>query len=329
MDDYFFEEGGLDKEQWKAYAKVIGYTGDNGWRIMLNYYFKDRLISEWDAIFYNDIAPILFEGIYNKIGLERIGLGNLHFAGIDFSAEKRYKGGDTIARINLRGNGSNIKRNQIERLKITFANTGNLNSNLVTLTIRNVTIRFSTSHYNGTLYNGFIGDDLIDGTEIYTPENANEKRNPKMEDRYLADKLIVRLNSNLEHYNKALWRNLVVERRFMLLDGFIIETYDDFGQPADFRSLASIVKNEMIGIAGNALVMPVAPGYKIDRTYVIVPTIEGPVEELELFEHYKPLTPIPPYRISFPTIGGVYAEAIQGACDAWEKGKREHLAGLG
>jgi hypothetical protein len=313
IDYNFFEEGGFDKAQWTAYARLLGKTTDAQMFDWLSYYFKDRLISEWDSIYYNDIAPLVFEKIYKNISL-----GN--FSAIDFSAETKYKGGNIQMRINLRGNGSNKRRKEITELQVAFANAAGLTNDLVTLTTKNVTIRYSTSHYNGVLFSGYVGDDLVDGSTLYTPENANEKRNPKKEDAYMAKKLIEHLNSNLEHYNKTLWRNLDRDRRYMLLDGFNIETYNDFGQPVGFRSLASVVKNELIGISGNSLIMPVAPGYKIDRTFVVAQPIEGSTEELNLFEHYKPLTPIPPYRISIPS-KGVFAEAVQGACDACEKVK--------
>ena len=86
-------------------------------------------------------------------------------------------------------------------------------------------------------------------------------------------------------------QDLDKDKLYLLLDGFNIETYNDFGLPNGFRSLASVVKNELIGISGNSLIMPVAPGYKIDRTYIVEQPIEGPAEEINLFDHYKPLTP--------------------------------------
>lgn len=306
IDDNFFEEGGFDKAQWTAYASLLGKNVND----LLSYYFKDRLISEWDGIYYNDIAPLVFESICNKISIGG-------FSAIDFSSESKYRGGDVSMRINLRGTGSNKKRNEITSLNIAFSNSASLTNDLVTLNIKNVTVRYSTSHYNGVLLSGYAGDDLIDGTVFPTPENANEKRNPRKEDEYLAAKLIEHLNSNLEYYNKVLWRNLDVDRRFMLLDGFNIETYDDFGQPIGFRSLASVLKNELTGIAGNSLIMPVAPGYKIDRSYIVEAPIEGPVAEINLFDRYKPLTPMQPYRISIPS-KGVFAEAVLGQCDACE-----------
>jgi hypothetical protein len=309
FDANFFETGGFDKAQWEAYASLLGKNVFD----MLGYYFKERLISEWDSIFYNDIAPLLFERICNNISIGG-------FSALDLSSETKYKGNFASMKINLRGTGSNKKRNEISQLQLAFANTAALNNDLVTLSVRNVNIRYSTAHYNGVIYSGYVGDDLVDGSLLYTPENANEKRNPKKEDAYIAARLVAHLNSNLEHYNKALFRELDPDRRLMLLDGFNIETYNDFGVPIGKRSLASVVKNELVGISGNALIMPVAPGYKLDRSYVVQQPIQGPAVITSLFDHYKPLTPIPPYRISIPS-KGVFAEAVQGACDACEKVK--------
>lgn len=127
------------------------------------------------------------------------------------------------------------------------------------------------------------------------------------------------LNSHLEYYNKVLWYNLDSDRRYLLLDGFQIQTYDDLNQPSVLRSLASVVKNKLIGIAGNSLIFPVAAGVKIDRSYIVV-THDNEETRISLFDHFRPLTPPEPYRISVPT-RGVYAEAIQGACDACESEK--------
>ena len=99
----------------------------------------------------------------------------------------------------------------------------------MTLNIEDLRITYSTAHYNGVLYSGSVGDDLLDDATLDIPESADEKRNPRREDRYLAAKLIEHLNSNLEYYNKVLWCQLDPDRRFMLLDGFSIQVYDDDG----------------------------------------------------------------------------------------------------
>ena len=54
----------------------------------------------------------------------------------------------------------------------------------------------------------------------------------------------------------------------MLLDGFDIQVFNDYGLPIGTRqrSLASVVKNELVTVAGNSLVLPVAPGYRVSAT---------------------------------------------------------------
>lgn len=86
----------------------------------------------------------------------------------------------------------------------------------------------------------------------------------------------------------------------------------------------------MIGIAGNSLIMPVAPGHKLDPSYELRPLLDehgepeldddGNVryEQVDLLDHYRPLMPSPPYRVSVPT-RGVFAEAVMGACNSCEK----------
>jgi hypothetical protein len=44
----------------------------------------------------------------------------------------------------------------------------------------------------------------------------------------------------------------------------------------------------------------------------------GKAEKVSLLDHYKPLTPIPPYRLSVPT-RGIYAEAVIGSCNSCEE----------
>ena len=72
------------------------------------------------------------------------------------------------------------------------------------------------------LFSGTLNDDLLDGTELYIPVRADEKRDPRMEDRHSVDKLVEHLNTNLEHYNKAIWAELDPDRRYLLLDRFSI-----------------------------------------------------------------------------------------------------------
>jgi len=171
-----------------------------------------------------------------------------------------------------------------------------------------------------------VGNDLLDedfatsGATLPTPLTKRDQRNPRKEDEYIVEELFEHLNSNLEHYNKVLWRNLDPDRRYMLLDGFSIQIFDRSGNPLlPHRSLASVVKNDLITIVGNALVFPVADGYNVSQTHIIENSEEA---QPSLLDHYRPVREVEPYRLSVPT-RGVYMESVMGQCDACENVKED------
>ncbi len=92
------------------------------------------------------------------------------------------------------------------------------------------------------------------------------------------------------------------ERRFMLLDGIVAPG------KANGRSVASVVENRLLGIAGNSLIMPVAAGNQLD------PTMD---ETFDLFAQYY-TEDEDPMRLSLPT-KGVYAESVMGKCNSCEE----------
>lgn len=316
----FFAGGLLDRQQWERYAAALGYPDVLA---MLNYYFRGRLIAEWDEIFANDIAPVVVDKVVD-------GLRLTDFA-TDVTAGARYTGGHRVIRLTVSGTTSKARRDlpaQLE-LRVNDSTLAALRGQVV-LTVENVRLEYSTPHFNGLLHASAPGDDLLDGVRLDIPESPDERRNPRREDRYLAAALLDHLNANLEYYNKVLWSRLDPDRRFMLLDGFAIQTFDDDGVPipgpAGLRSLASVVKNDVIAVAGNSLVLPVAPGCRVSGAFVPpAPPADGEAAERPtLLDHYRPLTPVPPYRISVPT-KGVFAEAVQGACNACERIETDRL----
>lgn len=169
-------------------------------------------------------------------------------------------------------------------------------------------LRYRTAHLSDALFrDAFIRNDLtgFDDVRIETPLNRQELRNPREEDKELARNLLDHLNENIERYHHALWARMSDDRRYMLLDGFEAPN-------SDGRSVASVVENELIGIVGNCLILPVSRGFHLD------PTFNQAVEEpVDLLEHYEPNTPIEPSRVAIPT-RGVYAEAVMGACNSCE-----------
>ncbi|HXF76240.1 MAG TPA: peptidase C39, partial [Methylomirabilota bacterium] len=169
-------------------------------------------------------------------------------------------------------------------------------------------LRYRTKYSSDYLFrdsrilNDLMGGDVV---RIFTPLSRQELRNPREEDKELARHLLDHLNEHIEHYHHAIWWRMSPDRRFMLLDGF--EAPNSGG-----RSVASVVENELIGIVGNCLIMPVARGFHLDPTFR-----QDEEEPVDLIEHYQPSTPIEPTRIAIPT-RGVYAEAVMGACNSCE-----------
>jgi hypothetical protein len=77
-----------------------------------------------------------------------------------------------------------------------------------------------------------------------------------------------------------------------------------------------VVENRLIGIAGNALIMPVVPGIHLDPTMVRFDQEDQPLL-ISLIDLYQPVAPPPIARFAVPT-KGVFAEAVQGSCNACE-----------
>ena len=318
FDDNFFNKGKdiIDETLWRSYAILLNYGSDVFG--MLDNYFSGKLISEWEEIYNNEIAPVVFERIMETVHFEPMSKGGISAR---FSPAIKYNGGEKQIGIHVNAGSTSLKRNQFDlNLVIAASSDGHIANlkDLVTFDVREVQLNYSTPHYNGVLYAGYSGVSLFGGVSLFIPENSDEKRDPKKEDIFIVNKLIEHLNSNLEYYNKILWYRLDPDRRYMLLDGFNIDVFNDLGAPLPPRSLGSVVKNQLITVAGNSLVFPVAAGYKVNTSYVLEESPEGNKARVSLFDHYKPLTPVDPYRISVPT-RGVFAETLQSYCNACEK----------
>jgi hypothetical protein len=307
----FFDGNETDRLAWEAYATILGKKDAFA---LLNQYFKDQIIGDWDRIFYENVATPLYEKLINE---------KLTIAGIsktEFTPVGRYYRGEAVMLINLYGTTSQTRAQMPEKLELKASNDLNLKNLTGTgiLRIENIHLTYTTAHYSNLLYAGYVGQDLDTGADMDIPLTEADRRSPKTEDRFVVSRLIDHLNSNLEHYNKVLWYNLDADRRYMLLDGFNVQVFNDFGVPVGLKSLSSVIKNELITVAGNSMVFPVSPGFKIGRSYLVEKTTTGETERVGLLEHYKPLTPPAPYRISVPT-KGLFMEAVKGQCDACEK----------
>lgn len=325
----------IDAVLWAHYADFTGWTPF----FIYNNYFAKRAQQERDRLFEEEIAPRIAEGFVNTLKFVAIDTGgNPHELHLDVTLISRYRRDLPLyCSVRPTQGAFGITREQIAKLVIysNYDISDSANSRII---VRSGTFRYRTAHYEGVLYrNDAIDNDLKnrtipvpigsvtipeDNVVLYTPLNAEELRNPREEDKELSKKLLRHLNASIEYYHRAIWGTMDADRRYMLLDGFVAPN-------SGGRSVASVVENRVIGVAGNSLIMPVAPGYKLDPSYEAKPRlVDGQPERDELgrivFEpadllgHYEPLTPIPPFRVSVPT-RGVFAEAVMGACNSCEK----------
>lgn len=335
--DDLFDNNPRDGAVWSAIATLCGRGND-----LIGFmrtYFSHKTISQWDQTFNEEIAPIVFQALINQ------SISILPFGQIEVTPASRYNGGQRIMRLNITQLETSLTRSDIESLGIMYENSLLESSGgrgiwgafadlfpqasasrfwqAVTFTLSTLSVRYTTAQYEGQIINKSVQNDLYDnGTanpfSIQSPMNRDEQKNPKKEDKYLVLSLLEHLNSNIEYYNKVLWHRLDPDRRYMLLDGFTIPVFNSAGVPLPApRSLASVVKNELLTVTGNSLVFPVAAGYRVSQSYILEKH-ENEEAEISLLDHYQPLTPVPPYRLSVPS-SGVFLEAVQGACDACEK----------
>jgi hypothetical protein len=201
-----------------------------------------------------------------------------------------------------------------------------------------VRVDYRTAHFAGPLHRGDAPSlapswsDLCERASVLfaAPLADAELRDVRREDAELATWLLAQLNRHLEEAHAAIWRALTPERRLMMLEGFHVEvpgrvdpaTPTAPPPPPTQRSLASVVENRLLGVVGNCLVMPVAKGINLDPVF----RWDNDLVEVDgrkvsrLLRHYMPEGGYraAPFRVSVPT-RGVFAEAVQGACNACEK----------
>jgi hypothetical protein len=294
--------GTIDDETFQFYKDLFNISLDQ---------FKDRYISSDELS--EIVGPRAIEFLLNAIVIETDKNINLH---LDLSLITRFRQNATL-HISVRQSANTpryVARNQVNAIKIRF-DISKMNLTEVTqitqfankymkIRVRSGQLRYQSANFSGALFNGRIDNDLFadaDGVYLPTPLTNDELRNPRGEDVDAANNLIHHLNENMEYYHKCIWFDMTPERRFMLLDGIIAPG------KANGRSVASVVENKLIGIAGNSLILPVAPGNQLDPGYDV---------EFKLFPQYYQEEE-DPIRLSLPT-KGVYAEAIMGKCNSCE-----------
>lgn len=201
-----------------------------------------------------------------------------------------------------------ISRRQVEYIKLKWQPPITDFPEGTKILVQSGSMRYQTAFADAVLFDDagiFAGLDVSE-VLIPTPLSGEELRNPREEDLQATQVLLEHLNAHLEYYHKVIWWHMDADRRFMLLDGII--------EPYSGRSVASVVENRLIGFVGNSLVMPVAPGYRLNPKYAEAVDENGlPIDMRNLFA----ADPAPPMRVSVPT-RGVFAEAIMGECNSCE-----------
>ncbi|OQY99662.1 MAG: hypothetical protein B6D41_01135 [Chloroflexi bacterium UTCFX4] len=280
--------------------------------------FYDEYLAETkdkDAVFHRELGE--------KITHEFINLLAFHVADetgktigtipIDASVASRYYR-DGVLRVTLRlTQPTSFARDTFHYLQIkskvdstnTTINLANILPDGSFLTVESASMRYRTKHFAGFLFNySYLGDDLTatDGVTVYAGPSNEELKDPRKEDVVLVNRLLDHLNDNMEDYHAIMWSSMSEKKRFMLLDGIILNG------KGEGRSVASLVENELLAIVGNSLVFPVAPGLNLNPDF-------GLKESLTDFYMVAASDQV---NVSVPT-KGVFAEAVMGKCNSCEE----------
>lgn len=295
------QDGKFQISQWRQYSPFLPRDTYELWIANLN----GKAARERDQFFRANVAPEIAQRLIASLKFAYItSTGNITGLTLDGTLVSRYAEGVPLyATLRPSGGLPPIPREQISGFQIGYE--GSDLPEDARVVVHSGKMRYQTPNLIALLFNEpRILNDLRPGdpVTISTPLSRAEARNPRQEDRDLADKLVRHLNDNLEYYHQAIWAGLDPERRFILLDGMLIPGTSGL-------SVASVVENRLIGIAGNSMIFPLAPGLRLDPRITDKST---PLEDL-----YQ-AAPTPPLNIAVPT-RGVYAEAVLGNCSGCEK----------
>lgn len=302
-------DGAFQWAEWQPYRNFFGMDLAELFRRAL----QPKTPQERDVAFRTEIAPQIAENLVGALRFAYVtsGGGEVEVP-LDPTLVSRYAEGVPLyVSLAPRGALPQVPREDIAYVKVWF--DGVELPPDARVIVHAAKGRYRAAHSGAVLFDApRLLDDLGAGdpATVPTPLTQAEKRDPRAEDRRLADRLVAHLNDHLEHYHQAIWINLDAQRRYMLLDGIIVPGLDG-------ASVASVCSNELLGVVGNSLVLPVAPGRRLDPT-LEVPVVgtNGDGVPVELRDAYAADAP-PPLRVSMPT-RGVYAEAVAGQCNACE-----------
>lgn len=300
----------LEQTQWGLLGTIIKVSP---------YFIYDqfrRNEAQKDRIFQTEIAPQVARAFLDSIDVMLIDRdGIAHPAQFDVTVASRYREGD-IMEVTLNDNaiGNRIPRAQIAGVEVR---TDYALPDFSSVVLVGAQLGYRTERIAAPLFNSDrVLDDLLPGDPAFMSTSRmtwREERNQLTQDRQARRRLLRHLNDNLEYYHRAIWLGMDRDRRFMLLDGF--EAPFSGG-----RSIASVVENRLIGVLGNCLVMPVAPGFQLDpvlREALAEAGEDGRIDPGEVLLRLYDQPPSPPRRLSVPT-RGVFGEAVTGSCNSCE-----------
>lgn len=281
-----------------------------------NSFLKEQKLR--DRVFLDRLGPNIANAISSALRMElHLTDGSVQSVDADFTLLSRFAN-DAPLSISIRLNSDPpvVSRERIKAVVIQLRNGVNpfdvasLLPGSSRIVVESATIRYRTDHIQRNMISDArVRNDLTGTDDVRIPTaplHQSELRNPRVEFRNLANQLVRHLNEHIEYYHRAIWLRMDADRRFMLLDGIVAPN-------ANGRSVAGVVENRLIGIMGNSLIFPVAPGFRLDPTY----KQEGQ-QPVDLLNLYAPDYPMPPARVSLPT-RGVFAEAVMGLCNSCEK----------
>jgi Papain-like cysteine protease AvrRpt2 len=298
------ENGNYDAAAWAVYGDHFA-DSQAIWERYLGVALEEDRAAIWDT----RLAPTVIQSMVDDLSLavEKEVWWQALYPDIDATMVGVYRPGEPLL-VTFRADTPlpEFLRSEVTALRFNLS-SANLPPD-GSIIVHSGTVRYRTDYLSTTFFeNRRIHNDISLGDSVYipTPLSKLEKRNPRDLDRRRADELLEHLSEHVEYYHRATWMTMDPNRRFLLLDGVIAPN-------ANGRSVASVVENRVLGVVGNSLVMPVAPGVKLDPTYEFA---EHTPEDLR---HLYAADPAPPMRVSFPT-SGVFAEAVLGSCNSCER----------
>ena len=305
------DDGAFQVDMWKPFQWLLPVDALELFTAKL----ASRAQRERDLVFRNEIAPGIAEQLVQHLRFAYVTASGAQLGvRLDPTLVSRYAE-STPLYVTLRPSGAvpAIPREDIARFRIWY--DGPALPPAARVIVHRGKVRYRTEHLQHLLFDEpRLLNDISSTDDIYvaTPLSRAELRSPRREDVEAADRLVKHLNTNLERAHQAIWAAMDENRRYLLLDGVIAPN-------SGGRSVASVVENRLVGIVGNCLVMPCAPGVQLDPSRAAPePPIEGePVEPPPLIDLYATAA-LPSTRVSLPT-RGVYAEAVSGECDACER----------